>query len=111
MVQALDAAPSNRGDQLYGAGRVKVDPQYIGQQSNNPSTRVTVERTINNNITLTYATSVTQQAETVVQVEYAVDKNVSIVAVRDQYGGLGFDGHIARPKKESMYVKSHPPVS
>ena len=97
--QALDAATSNRVEQLFGAGRVKVDPQYIGQQSNNPSTRVTVERTINNNITLTYATSVTQQAETVVQVEYAVDKNVSIVAVRDQYGVLGFDVHIRRRKK------------
>ncbi len=97
--QALDTAASNRVEQLFGAGRVKVDPQFIGQQSNSPSARVTVERTINNNITLTYATSVTQQAETVVQVEYAVDKNVSIVAVRDQYGVLGFDVHIRRRKK------------
>jgi hypothetical protein len=35
----------------------------------------------------------------VIQVEYNVDKNVSIVAVRDQYGVLGFDVHIRRHKK------------
>src|SRR5262249_25659372 len=77
--QALDAAVSNRVERLFGASRVKIDPQFIGQQ-NNPSARVTVEQTINNNITVTYITNVTQTAETVVQLEYNVDKNVSIVA-------------------------------
>jgi translocation and assembly module TamB len=96
--QALDAAVSDRVERLFGASRVKIDPQFIGQQ-NNPSARVTVEQTINNNITLTYVTSLTQSTETVVQVEYAVDKNVSIVAVRDKNGVLGFDLHIRRRKK------------
>jgi translocation and assembly module TamB len=96
--QALDAAVSNRVEHLFGASRVKIDPQFIGQQ-NSPSARVTIERTINNNITLTYATSLTQSTETVVQMEYAVDKNLSIVAVRDQNGVLGFDLHIRRRKK------------
>jgi len=35
----------------------------------------------------------------VIQVEYAVDKNVSIVAVRDRNGVLGFDVHIRRRTK------------
>jgi translocation and assembly module TamB len=96
--QALDAAVSNRVERLFGASRVKIDPQFIGQQ-NNSSARVTVEQTINNNITLTYVTSLTQSTETVVQVEYAVDKNVSIVAVRDRNGVLGFDVHIRRRTK------------
>ena len=47
----------------------------------------------------TYVTNLTQSAQTVIQVEYNVDKNVSIVAVRDQYGVLGFDVHIRRHKK------------
>src|SRR5262249_39777552 len=61
--QALDAAVSNRVERLFGSSRVKIDPQFIGQQ-NNPSARVTVEQTINNNITVTYITNVTQTAET-----------------------------------------------
>jgi translocation and assembly module TamB len=96
--QALDAAVSNRVERLFGNSRVKIDPQFIGQQ-NNPSARVTVEQTINNNITLTYVTNLTQSAETVVQLEYNVDKNVSIVAVRDENGVLGFDVRIRRRKK------------
>jgi translocation and assembly module TamB len=97
--QALDTAVSSRVERLFGAGgRVKIDPQFIGQQ-NNSVARVTVEQQINNNITLTYVTNLTQSSQTVVQVEYNVDKNVSIVAVRDQYGVLGFDVHIRRHKK------------
>jgi translocation and assembly module TamB len=98
--QALDTAVNSRVERLFGAGgsRVKIDPQFIGQQ-NNSVARVTVEQQINNNITLTYVTNLTQSSQTVVQVEYNVDKNVSIVAVRDQYGVLGFDVHIRRHKK------------
>jgi translocation and assembly module TamB len=96
--QALDAAVSDRVERLFGASRVKIDPQFIGA-GNNPSARVTIEQQINNNVTLTYITSLTQSTETVVQLEYNVDKNVSIVAVRDQNGVLGFDVHVRRRKK------------
>ncbi|HJT53654.1 MAG TPA: translocation/assembly module TamB domain-containing protein [Candidatus Angelobacter sp.] len=96
--QALNATFSDRVQRLFGASRVKIDPQFIGSE-NNPSARVTIEQTINNNITLTYITSLTQSAETVVQVEYNINKNVSIVAVRDENGVLGFDVHIRRRRK------------
>jgi translocation and assembly module TamB len=96
--QALDAALSERVERLFGGSKVKIDPQFIGQQSN-PSARVTIEQNVGNNITLTYITSLSQSTQTVIQVEYNVDKNVSIVAVRDQNGVLGFDVHIRRHKK------------
>lgn len=96
--QALNAAVGDRVQRLLGASRVKIDPLYVGT-SNNTSARVTLEQQINNNITLTYITSLAQSTETVVQVEYNIDKNVSIVAVRDQNGVLGFDVHIRRRKK------------
>src|SRR5579884_1112626 len=96
--EALNATFSDRVQRLFGASRVKIDPQFIGSE-NNPSARVTIEQTINNNITFTYVTSLTQSAETVIQVEYNIDKNVSIVAVRDQNGVLGFDVHIRHRKK------------
>jgi translocation and assembly module TamB len=96
--EALNATFSDRVQRLFGASRVKIDPQFIGSE-NNPSARVTIEETINNNMTFTYATSLTQSAETVIQLEYNIDKNVSIVAVRDQNGVLGFDIHIRKRKK------------
>jgi translocation and assembly module TamB len=96
--EALNATFSDRVQRLFGASRVKIDPQFIGSE-NNPSARVTIEQQISNDITFTYVTSLTQSAETVIQVEYNIDKNVSIVAVRDQNGVLGFDVHIRRRKK------------
>jgi translocation and assembly module TamB len=96
--EALNATFSDRVQRLFGASRVKIDPQFIGSE-NNPTARVTIEQQISNDITFTYVTSLTQSAETVIQVEYNIDKNVSIVAVRDQNGVLGFDIHIRRRKK------------
>ena len=96
--QALNATFSDRVQRLFGASRVKIDPQFVGSE-NNPSARVTIEQTINNNITLTYITSLTQSAQTVVQVEYNINKDVSIVGVRDQNGVLGFDVRIRRRAK------------
>ena len=96
--EALNSTFTDRVQRLFGASRVKIDPQFIGSE-NNPSARVTIEQQISNDVTFTYATSLTQSAETVIQVEYNIDKNVSIVAVRDQNGVLGFDVHIRQRKK------------
>lgn len=96
--EALNATFTDRVQRLFGASRVKIDPQFIGSE-NNPSARVTIEQQISNDITFTYVTSLTQSAETVIQVEYNIDKNVSLVAVRDQNGVLGFDIHIRKRKK------------
>ncbi len=96
--QALDATVGDRVQRLFGASRVKIDPQFIGAE-NNPSARVTIEQTINNNLTLTYITSLTQSAETVVQLEYNITRNLSLVAVRDENGILSFDVHVRRRKR------------
>jgi translocation and assembly module TamB len=97
--EALNAAVGNRVERLFGGSRVRFDPQFIGQTGNNPSTRVTVEQQLNNNVTFTYGTSLTQSTQTVIQMEYNIDKNLSIVAVRDQNGVLSFDVSIRRRKK------------
>jgi translocation and assembly module TamB len=97
--EALNAAVGNRVERIFGGSRVRFDPQFIGQTGTNTSTRVTVEQQVNKNVTFTYGTSLTQSTETVIQVEYNIDKNLSIVAVRDQNGVLSFDVSIRRRKK------------
>jgi len=97
--QALSSASGSRVQKIFGVGRIKIDPQAAGPE-NNPSTRVTIEQQINNNITLTYLTNVAQsQSQQVIQVEYNINRNLSIVAVRDQNGILGFDVHFRQRKK------------
>jgi len=42
-------------------------------------------------VTLTYITNPSQAAQQIIQAEFNINRNLSIVAVRDQYGVVGFD--------------------
>jgi len=96
--EALNTAVSDRVERIFGGSRVRVDPQFIGAE-NNPSPRVTIEQTIKNNLTLTYVTNVSQSAQTVIQFEYNINKDLSIVGVRDQNGVVSFNVSIRQRKK------------
>ena len=57
----------------------------------NAAARVTVEQQIARNLTITYVSNVSSTQQQVIQVEYNVDRNVSIVGLRDQNGTFGID--------------------
>ena len=96
--QALNTTVSTRMEKLFGAGRIKVDPQASGPVSN-PLARVTIEQQVSDRVTLTFITNVAQSSQEVIQVEYNITKRVSAVAVRDQNGVVGFDIRIRQRKK------------
>ncbi|HUQ49285.1 MAG TPA: translocation/assembly module TamB domain-containing protein [Terriglobales bacterium] len=95
--QALNAAISSRVEKLFGVSRIKIDPQVGGPE--NANARVTIEQQVSNNVTLTYITNLSQSAQQVIQVEFNVTRDISIVAVRDQNGVLGFDVRVRQRKK------------
>jgi len=98
--EALNATFSDRVQRLFGRQPRKIIRSGLSRRKTTPRA-VTIEQQISNDITFTYVTSLTQSAETVIQVEYNIDKNVSIVAVRDQNGVLGFDIHIRKRKSDA----------
>ena len=51
------------------------------------------------NITLTYSTNVSVSNQQIIQAEYNITRNVSIVALRDQNGVVSFDLRLRRRKK------------
>ncbi|MDE3160369.1 MAG: translocation/assembly module TamB domain-containing protein, partial [Acidobacteriota bacterium] len=57
----------------------------------NAAARVTVEQQIARNLTITYVSNVGSTQQQVIQVEYNVDRNVSVVGLRDQNGTFGID--------------------
>jgi translocation and assembly module TamB len=88
--EALNYAVSNRIQRLLGVSRIKIDPQVGGTES--PATaRVTVEQQISREVTVTYITNLAQSAQQVVQVEFHINRNMSVVAVRDHNGIVGID--------------------
>ncbi len=95
---ALNAAVSNRVQRLFGVSRIKIDPE-VGGPENNPNARITLEQQVSDKITLTYITNLTQSAQQVIQFQYNVNRNVSIVGVRDEYGIVGFEVQIRQRRK------------
>jgi translocation and assembly module TamB len=82
---ALNATVSSRIQKLFGAGSVKIDPNYLGAFGNSTS-RITVEEQLGRNVTLTYATDVNTTSQQLLQAEVAINHHVSLVVARDESG-------------------------
>jgi translocation and assembly module TamB len=82
---ALNATVSSRVQKLFGAGSVKVDPNYLGPFGNSTS-RIIVEEQLGRNVTLTYATDVNTTGQQLLQAEIAVNRHVSLLVARDEAG-------------------------
>ncbi len=99
--QAINDTASSRFQRLFGASNIKIDPQGLTTETN-PTARgpqVTIEQQFANNISLTYSTNVSQSAEQIIQGEYYINRNVSVVGTRDQNGVVSFDIQVRRRKK------------
>jgi translocation and assembly module TamB len=99
--QAINNTVSSRLQRLFGASRIKIDPQGLTTETN-PTARgpqVTIEQQFANNVSLTYSTNVAQSSEQIIQGEYFFTRNVSVVGVRDQNGVVSFDVRVRRRRK------------
>lgn len=82
---ALNATVSNRVGKLFGAGSVKIDPAFVGTLGNSTA-RISVQEPLSKQLTLVFATNVNQSAQQLIQVQYQIDDNTSLVATRDESG-------------------------
>lgn len=96
---AINQAVSNRVQRLFGVSRLKIAPELAGTGQTNPGAQVTIEQQMSKDITVTYITNVTQPSQQSVLLEYNINKNVSVLASRDQYGILSFDVRIRQRKR------------
>jgi translocation and assembly module TamB len=99
--QAINSTVSGRMQKLFGVSRIKIDPQGLTTETN-PTARgpqVTIEQQFANNISLTYSTNVSQSSQQIIQGEYYVNRNVSVVGTRDQNGVVSFDIRVRQRKK------------
>jgi translocation and assembly module TamB len=91
--QALNSTVSSRFQRLFGASNIKIDPQGLATETNPLSNgpQITIEQQFSNNISLTYSTNVSQSSQQIIQGEYYVNRNISVVGTRDQNGVVSFD--------------------
>ena len=93
--EAVSSQVGGRLEKLFGITNFRVDPALTGVGSaggsQNAAARVTVQQQVTRNVTITYVSNVGSTQEQVIQVEYNVNRNVSIVALRDYNGTFGID--------------------
>jgi len=82
---ALNATVSNRVEKLFGVGSVKIDPAFVGTLGGS-SARITVQQQLSRQITVTFATNVNTSAQQLIQVQYDLNHDNSIVVGRDESG-------------------------
>jgi len=90
--EAISSQLGGRIERLFGVSRFRVDPFVAGTGSEqNASARITVEQQVARDLVITYITNVTSTEQQVIQVEYSVTRDISIIALRDQNGTFGLD--------------------
>jgi translocation and assembly module TamB len=98
--EAISSQVGGRLEKLFGITRFRVDPGLAEVASTgseqNAAARVTVEQQIARNLTITYVSNVSSTQQQIIQVEYNVNRNVSVVALRDQNGTFGIDVKIKK---------------
>jgi translocation and assembly module TamB len=88
--QAISPA-SNRLSKLFGITNIKIDPFVQGIITNTPQGRLTVEQQMSQNITITYVTNLSQTSEQIFRFEWALSRQYSVIALRDDNGEFGID--------------------
>jgi translocation and assembly module TamB len=98
--EAVSSQVGGRLERLFGITNFRVDPGLTGVgstgASQNAAARVTVQQQVTRNLTVTYVSNVGSTQQQVIQVEYNVNRNVSIVALRDYNGTFGIDVKIKK---------------
>jgi translocation and assembly module TamB len=82
---ALNETVGNRIGKLFGGGSVKIDPAFVGTLGNSAA-RITVQQQVSRQLSVTYATNVNYTAQQLLQAQYDLTPNESIVATRDESG-------------------------
>ncbi|HUN87401.1 MAG TPA: translocation/assembly module TamB domain-containing protein [Terriglobales bacterium] len=96
--QAINNAVSNRMQKLFGVSRVKISPELGGAQTN-PTAQLTVEQQVSDKVTVTYISNLTQSSQQSIFVEYYINRNISVIGGRDQYGVVSIDVRVRQRKR------------
>ncbi len=88
--EALSSQVTGRVQRLFGTSHIKIDPN-VGGPGNAGGARVTVEQQIRRDLTITYVTNTASSQYRIIQFDWALSENTSLVGVRDQNGIFGME--------------------
>lgn len=89
--QAIASPVAGRLQRFFGVSKIKIDPLLTGVENPQASARLTLEQQVTPNITFTYITNLSNTNPVIVRVEWAVNRQWSVIALRDENGLFGID--------------------
>jgi len=103
LAEALNSALSSRSQRLFGISHIRIDPQGLNTETTptqtTPLPSVTIEQQVRDNLTLSYTTNVADTSQQIIQGEYNITHNLSIVGIRDYNGVVSFEVRFRQRKK------------
>jgi len=88
--ESLTGVVGKRVQRIFGLETFRVDPFLAGAE-NDPTARVTISERISKDMTVTFSRNLSTNEEQIVIVEYDVNRNLTVVASRDEQGKFGLD--------------------
>jgi len=90
--EAVSSGVGGRIEHLFGISHFRIDPFLAGTATeSNASARVTIEQQITRDLTVTYSSNAASDQEQLIQVEYHVRRDLSVVFLRDINGTYGLE--------------------
>jgi translocation and assembly module TamB len=90
--EAISSQLGGRIERLFGISHFRVGPSVAGLNTNqNSIASVTIEQQVSRGLVITYITDVTTTQYQVIQIEYTINREFSVVALRDENGTFGLD--------------------
>jgi translocation and assembly module TamB len=95
--EAISSGLGGRIEHLFGISHFRVDPFLAGTTTeSSASARVTIEQQVTRDLTITYSSNAASDQEQLIQVEYHVKRDLSVVFLRDINGTYSLDVKFVR---------------
>jgi len=90
--EAISSGLGGRIEKLFGITHFRVDPFLAGTATeSNAAARVTIQQQVTHDMTVTYSSNTSSSQYQLIQVEYSIRRDLSVVFLRDINGTYGFD--------------------
>ena len=89
VASAAGSQVASQVQKLTGISQLTLNP--LAGNNQNPGSQVAIQQRVSGNILLTFSTDVTNAQNQSVQIQYQVNKKVSVSVLRDENGGYGID--------------------
>jgi translocation and assembly module TamB len=90
--EAISSQLGGRVQRLFGISHFGVGPSVAGLNTQqNTIASVTIEQQITRGLVITYITDITTTQYQVIQIEYSINREFSVIALRDENGTFGLD--------------------